>query len=79
MPMRPRSSLFVLPLLIIVGFAVAAPIGSRRSVVESSAAQSTVAAFDVMEKSIEGLQSAMEAKQITSRKLVDLYLARIGA
>jgi Asp-tRNA(Asn)/Glu-tRNA(Gln) amidotransferase A subunit family amidase len=78
MPTRPRSSLFGLP-LIIISLTVAVPMGSRRSLVESSAAQSTVAAFDVMEKSIEGLQGALEAKQITSRQLVDLYLARIEA
>lgn len=36
-------------------------------------------AFDVMEKSIEDLQKAMQDKQVTSRDLVDLYLARIEA
>ncbi len=36
-------------------------------------------AFDVMEKSIEDLQKAMQDKQVTSRELVELYLARIGA
>jgi Asp-tRNA(Asn)/Glu-tRNA(Gln) amidotransferase A subunit family amidase len=35
--------------------------------------------FDVMEKSIEDLQKAMQDKQVTSRQLVDLYLARIEA
>ncbi len=37
------------------------------------------AAFDPTEKSIEALQSAMQAGVVTSRQLVDLYLARIAA
>jgi len=37
------------------------------------------AGFDVTEKSIEELQRAMQAGDITSRRLVDLYLARIEA
>jgi amidase len=36
-------------------------------------------AFDVMEKSIEDLQQAMQRGQVTSRQLVDTYLARIEA
>ena len=35
--------------------------------------------FDVSEKSIRDLQAAMTAGQVTSEKLVDLYLARIAA
>jgi amidase len=35
--------------------------------------------FDVMEKSIEELQRAMQQGQATSRQLVDAYLARIDA
>jgi Asp-tRNA(Asn)/Glu-tRNA(Gln) amidotransferase A subunit family amidase len=38
-----------------------------------------LSAFDVMEKSIEDLQKAMQDQQITSRDLVELYLARIDA
>src|SRR5262245_15699890 len=34
--------------------------------------------FDPTEKSIEQLQRAMESRQVTSRQLVDVYLARIG-
>src|SRR5262245_30953717 len=34
--------------------------------------------FDPTEKSIEQLQRAMESRQVTSRQLVDAYLARIG-
>jgi Asp-tRNA(Asn)/Glu-tRNA(Gln) amidotransferase A subunit family amidase len=36
-------------------------------------------AFDVMEKSIEELQRAMDAHEVTSRQLVDSFLARIEA
>jgi amidase len=35
--------------------------------------------FDVTEKSIEDLQKAMQEHQVTSRQLVDRYLARIAA
>ena len=35
--------------------------------------------FDVVEKSIEELQRALAASEVTSRDLVDLYLARIDA
>ncbi len=38
-----------------------------------------LAAFDVMEKPIEELQRALQAREVTSRQLVDLYLARIDA
>jgi hypothetical protein len=34
--------------------------------------------FDVMEKSIDELQAAMEAGRVTSRGLVEIYLARIA-
>ena len=37
------------------------------------------APYDVMEKSIEDLQQAMQAGEVTSRQLVDGYLARIDA
>ena len=36
-------------------------------------------AFEVMEKSIEDLQKALQDKQVTSQELVELYLARIAA
>src|SRR5262249_32898898 len=35
--------------------------------------------FDPIEKSIEELERAMESRQVTSRQLVDIYLARIDA
>jgi amidase len=37
------------------------------------------ASFDVVDKSIEELQRALEAKEVTSRQLVEIYLARIEA
>jgi Asp-tRNA(Asn)/Glu-tRNA(Gln) amidotransferase A subunit family amidase len=37
------------------------------------------ATFDVMEKTIEELQRAMAAREVTSRQLVEAYLARIEA
>jgi Asp-tRNA(Asn)/Glu-tRNA(Gln) amidotransferase A subunit family amidase len=41
--------------------------------------RATATVFDVMEKSIEELQRAMTNGEVTSRQLVDLYLARIEA
>lgn len=38
-----------------------------------------LASFDVTEKSIDDLQKALRDRQITSRQLVELYLARIDA
>jgi Asp-tRNA(Asn)/Glu-tRNA(Gln) amidotransferase A subunit family amidase len=42
-------------------------------------AHARATAFEVLEKSIEDLQKAMQDKQVTSRQLVELYLARIDA
>ena len=47
--------------------------------VQSNSTPSTGLAFDLMEKSIDDLQRAMQDKQVTSRQLVDIYLARIEA
>ncbi|MEO6239206.1 MAG: amidase family protein [Vicinamibacterales bacterium] len=41
--------------------------------------RSSPASFDVVEKTIAELQAAMELRQVTSRQLVELYLARIAA
>ncbi len=38
----------------------------------------STASYDVMEKSIEELQRAMQSRQVTSRQLVEIYQARIG-
>ena len=51
----------------------------RQAKSESSAKTIPLGSFDVMEKSIEELQRAMQAREVTSRQLVDLYLARIAA
>jgi amidase len=48
--------------------------GFSRTVVQNSAP-----AFDVVEKSILELQNAMDSGRVTSRQLVELYLARIDA
>jgi Asp-tRNA(Asn)/Glu-tRNA(Gln) amidotransferase A subunit family amidase len=46
---------------------------------QSSVAQQPSATFDVMEKTIPQLQEAMAAGTVTSRQLVEIYLARIAA
>ena len=43
------------------------------------APETALPVFDVMEKSIEDLQRAMQAGEVTSRQLVEIYLARIDA
>src|SRR5262249_7147349 len=43
------------------------------------ASSMAAAPFDVTEQSIEALRRALDAHQVTSRQLVDLYLARIAA
>jgi Asp-tRNA(Asn)/Glu-tRNA(Gln) amidotransferase A subunit family amidase len=44
-----------------------------------AAPRSSLAAFEVTEKSIEELRQAIDAGRVSSRQLVDLYLARIEA
>jgi len=64
-------------LLVIAAVAIiSGPVGgqTRRPV-----ADPPLAAFDVVEKSIDELQRAMQANEVTSRQLVDLYIARIRA
>ena len=46
---------------------------------QSTATQPSQAAYDVMEKTIPQLQEAMAAGTVTSRELVEMYLARIAA
>lgn len=58
--------------LAVLVLALAATGGSPR-------AQQAPAAFDVFEKSIAELQEALTRGQVTSRQLVDAYLARIAA
>lgn len=65
-----RFSCLLIALLVAAGSPTAFSQGRTRSALPS---------FDVMEKSIEDLQKAMQDKQVTSRELVDLYLARIDA
>jgi amidase len=59
-----------------VALAVAMPLAQRQSQAPARAAQ-TLPAFTVLEKSIPELQAAMQARTVTSRDLVTMYLARI--
>jgi amidase len=52
--------------------------GQRRSAPAATPAVSPAPAFDPFEKSIEELQRALASRQVTSRQLVDAYLARIA-
>ena len=55
----------------------AAAVSAQRS--PAAATSAPAASYDVTEKSIEALQRSMESGEVTSRRLVDLYLARIDA
>jgi amidase len=72
-----------LPLRFLIAVCLVAPMLSTTG--RGQAARPTPAAgvrpahFDVMEKSIEELQRALQAREVTSRQLVDIYLARIDA
>ena len=79
MPTRLRLPPIVLivPIASYLSLAPALPVGPGPSDRQSS--PSSIVDFDVMEKSIDDLQRAMQEKQVTSRQLVDLYLARIDA
>ena len=66
----------LLPLVAFVcALATTPPIRSQAG---RTAKATSIAEFDVMEKSIEDLQQAMQFRQVTSRQLVEIYLARIG-
>ena len=69
--MYPLRGAFVIVLAI--GFAVSALYA------QSTASQQSRTTFDVMEKTIPQLQEAMSAGTVTSRELVEIYLARIAA
>jgi amidase len=62
--------------IVFIGLATAAA-GPAAPGGQSARPARQAAAFDVMEQSIDQLQRAMTAGEITSRRLVDLYLARI--
>ena len=70
MNLEPGTRNLVVALIIAV--AVAVPLAQRQS-------QTTLPAFTVLEKSIPELQAAMQARTVTSRDLVTMYLARIKA
>jgi len=63
---------------VLFAFALAAA-GVSAQRVPAAPASAAAASYDVTEKSIEELQRAMTAGEVTSRRLVDLYLARIDA
>src|SRR5215470_15746178 len=63
--------------LIPIVIVVAAANTTTRSQTRPNPAPPSVT-FDPTEKSIEQLQTALESRQVTSRQLVDVYLARIG-
>ena len=65
----------VLPFLLLA-LCVAMPAAQGR---KPSLSKASLPSFDVLEKSIEQLQRAMQAGEVSSRQLVDLYLARIEA
>src|SRR3954452_3899688 len=46
---------------------------------QPSRSAASLPAYDVIEQSIEELQRAMDAHEVTSRQLVDIYLARVEA
>ncbi len=74
--MRPHFPNAFVPL---VGFVCAlAATPTIRGQAGRTAKATPLAEFDVMERSIEDLQRAMQSRQVTSRQLVDIYLARIG-
>ena len=62
-----------------VGLLVCALVATAAGAFGQTRPASLLPAFDVVEQSIEDLQRAMQAGQITSRQLVDLYVARIEA
>ena len=74
--MRPHVRNALLPLLVFVCAPAATP--AIQGQAGRTAKATSVAEFDVMERSIEELQQAMQSRQVTSRQLVDIYLARIG-
>jgi amidase len=61
----------------LVAAALAAAVSAQRA--PAAASSAPPASYDVTEKSIEALQRSMESGEVTSRRLVDLYLARIDA
>jgi amidase len=69
--------------LLAVGVAVAPPEASfftaRGAPPPQASSPTPQAGFDLFEKSIDELQAALEKNQITSRQLVEQYLARIAA
>jgi amidase len=65
------------PLLVVLVGVAGAPAHGQQA--RPPAAARALPSFDVIEKSIEDLQRALGSGEVTSRQLVELYLARIDA
>src|SRR5262245_5380229 len=72
--MRSHATLTFIGIVIVA--CAAAGIATHGQTVSNAAGLPAV--FDPFEKSIEDVQRAMESRQVTSRQLVDMYLARIA-
>lgn len=74
--MRLRLRGLCLSIVCVAGAFAAGPLVRAQPGRQPSGA--SLVAFDVMEQSIEDLQRAMQSGRVTSRQLVEIYLARIG-
>src|SRR5665213_1598027 len=74
--MNPEPGTRNLVIAAMVALAAAVPLAQRPSQAPARAGQ-TLPRFTVLEKTIPELQAAMQARTVTSRDLVTLYLARI--
>ena len=74
--MRPYLRNAFVPLLSLVCALALTP--TLRGQTDRTHQPTPLAEFDVMERSIEDLQQAMQSRQVTSRQLIDIYLARIA-
>jgi amidase len=72
--MQPHFRSALVPLIVVV---CATATNTIRGQAGPTAKAASLAEFDPLERSIEDLQRAMQSRQITSRQLVDIYLARI--
>ena len=70
-----RSRARAVLMVVLVTFAAASVRGQQPR--RAPAVAQALPSFDVLEKSIEDLQRALTTGGVTSRQLVDLYLARI--
>ena len=76
--MNPEPGTRNLIVALLIAVCAAVPMAQRQSQAPS-ARTTSLPAFTVLEKSIPELQAAMQARTVTSRDLVTMYLARITA